>query len=208
MAKITLSPKCRLCRREGEKLFLKGEKCFSAKCAVQKKPYPPGAQGKAVRFKLSAYGKQLRAKQKAKKIYFLGETQLRNAYKKAQRMIGSTDYMIMKDLEMRLANAVYKVGIFDSPNLARQAVSHGHFLLNGRRVDLPNIRVKDGDVFEVREKSRSSTLFGKIGKITTTVEWAEFNTSTWQGKIKSVPKQDDLAASNIDFKAIVEYYSR
>ena len=208
MAKITTDAKCRLCRREGEKLFLKGEKCFSAKCPVSLKPYPPGAHGKNARFKLNAYGKQLRAKQKAKKIYYLNESHLFNSVKRAQRTHGNNDFNLMRELEMRLANAVYKSGLFASPNLARQAVSHGHFLLNGRRVDLPNMRVTPGDVLEVRAKSRTSGLFPDLKKVTAMAEWIEFNPSSWQVRVKGSPQQETLAAGNIDFKSILEYYSR
>ena len=149
-----LNPKCRQCRRIGEKLFLKGDRCVSTKCALIKKNYPPGIHGaKQTRAKSSEYGKQLREKQKAKRIYGILEKQFRNYFKKAANKKKETGEILLKILEMRLDNVIYRVGLAKSRNKARQLVSHGHFLINNKKVNIPSYEVNIKDVIKIKQKS-------------------------------------------------------
>ena len=157
MARYT-GPDCRLCRREKTKLFLKGSKCESPKCPVEKRPYPPGEHGRG-RLKESEYNLQLREKQKARRIYGVLEKQFRTYYEEANRRSGKTGEVLLQILESRLDNVVYRAGYAQSRDMARQLVKHGHFLVNGKKVDIPSYRVHSHDIVEVREKSRDLTPF-------------------------------------------------
>ena len=158
MARYT-GPSCRLCRREGQKLFLKGERCYSGKCALEKRSYAPGQHGQG-RKKSSDYGLQLREKQKAKRFYGLQETQFRNLFEKAAAKKGITGENLLIMLETRLDNVVFRMGLASSRKEARQLVTHGHFTVNGKKADIPSMQLKAGDVVAVKEKSTSSRLPG------------------------------------------------
>ena len=158
MARYT-EASCRLCRREGMKLFLKGDRCYTDKCAMAKRAYAPGQHGQNNRKKVSNYGEQLREKQKVKRIYGVLETQFYNLFEKADKMAGKTGENLLSLLERRLDNTVYRMGLAHSRKEARQLVTHAHFTLNGNKVDIPSLLVKVGDVIEVKEGSRSSAKF-------------------------------------------------
>lgn len=201
---------CRLCRREGEKLYLKAERCYSEKCGVDKKPYGPGQHGRGRRGKPTEYGLQLREKQKAKRIYGLLEKQFRNYFEKAERQSGVTGENLLVLLERRLDNVVYRLGFGGSRKEARQLITHGHFLLNGRKVNIPSILVKVGDTIEVREKSKESPKFKEIqaqAAYKTPPEWLEMNADNLSGKVLAYPRREDIDAP-IDEHLIVELYSR
>ena len=151
-----IGPVCRLCRREGMKLFLKGERCYTEKCAIEKRNFPPGQHGKTRKAKLAGYGIQLREKQKVKRIYGVLEDQFRQYFEQAERMRGITGETLLQLLERRLDNAVYRMGMATSRAQARQLVRHGHFLVNGKRVDVPSYSLKSGDTVIVREGSRQN----------------------------------------------------
>ena len=152
---------CRLCRREGQKLFLKGDRCYSSKCAIDRRGYAPGQHGQG-RSKISDYGLQLREKQKAKRFYGLQETQFRNLFDKAARKTGITGENLLILLETRLDNVVFRLGFASSRKEARQLVNHGHFKVNGRKVNIPSYEVKAGDVITVKEKSTNSPKFKEV----------------------------------------------
>ena len=155
-------PVCRLCRREGEKLFLKAERCFTPKCSVEKRGYPPGQHGKGAQFRRrrdSDYNRQLRAKQKARRIYGVLERQFRRYYEVSLSRRGLTGLNLLQILESRLDNVVYRAGFAKSRDMARQLVKHGHFLVNGKKVDIPSYRVKEHDIVEVRAKSKELSKF-------------------------------------------------
>ena len=152
---------CKLCRREGEKLFLKGSRCMSSKCAFERKSYIPGQHGKSRRFKMSDYGVQLREKQKLRRIYGILEKQFRLYFKRAESMKGITGTNLLVLLESRLDNVVYRLGLAPSRNAARQLVLHCHFVVNDRLVDIPSFQVKPGDTVQVREKSRKKDIWKK-----------------------------------------------
>jgi small subunit ribosomal protein S4 len=147
-------PVCRLCRREGEKLFLKGDRCSTAKCAIERRAYPPGEHGRDRRLRITAYGLQLREKQKARRIYGILERQFRNYFKEAARMPGVTGENLLQILEVRMDNLVYRLGFAPSRPSSRQLVLHGHFCVNGRKVSVPSYRVRPGDVISVRDASK------------------------------------------------------
>lgn len=210
MAKYS-GAKCRQCRREGVKLFLKGERCFTAKCALEQKrrPYPPGEHGFG-RHKTSEYGMQLREKQKVRRIYGVLEKQFRGYFKRADRMRGITGDHLLRLLELRLDNVVYRLGFASSRAEARQLVRHRHFLLNGVRVDIPSMQTKEGDVIEVIEASR------KIMPIVDNLEgierrgiptWLELNKSEFKGLVKQLPVREDISL-DINERLIVELYSK
>lgn len=202
---------CRQCRREGEKLYLKGDRCYSEKCAVERRPYPPGQHGKNRRAKQTDYAAQLREKQKAKRIYGVLERQFHNYFEKAERMPGVTGENLLILLERRLDNVVYRMGFAASRKEARQLVNHGHFLINGRKASTPSILVKVGDVIEVKEKSReSSPKFKEIqaqAGFKSVPEWLEVDVENMKGRVVAYPKREDIDAS-ISEHLIVELYSR
>lgn len=204
---------CRLCRREGQQLFLKGERCLSPKCAVTKRKTPPGDHGKKAVFarKMSDYGKQMREKQKARRIYGVMERQFRRYFKEASRRKGMTGVTLLTILETRLDNVVYRLGFADSRSQARQLVRHGHFNLNGHKADIPSLLVKPGDMISVRESSRNSTYFKDRAQLmqsgVTTPTWLTLNLADQSGAVVGVPAREDIAIE-LNEQLIVEYYSR
>ncbi len=207
MAKYTES-KCRLCRREGAKLFLKGERCFKGVCAFEKRPVAPGQHGMA-RKKVSEYGLQLREKQKCKRIYGVLEGQFRKYYEKADRMKGITGDNMLSLLERRLDNVIFRMGIGSSRSQARQLVTHAHFTVNGKPVNVASYCVKVGDVIAVKETKRDNKYFSEIKtmKIGAMPKWLEFNPETLEGKIIALPTREDIDVS-IKEHMIVELYSK
>jgi len=200
---------CRLCRRENLKLYLKGDRCYSDKCAFERRSYPPGQHGQG-RSKFSSYGVQLREKQKVKRMYGLVEKQFRNFFAKAERQKGITGTNLLILLERRLDNMVYRLGFANSRNEARQLVQHNHFNVNGRKVSIPSYLVKIGDVIELREKSRKSA------KINDSLEgvarrgipsWLELDKEHYRGRILALPSREDLTMP-IKEQLIVELYSK
>lgn len=201
---------CRLCRREGMELYLKGDRCFTEKCAIKRRGYPPGQHGQRRMKKHSDYGVQLREKQKARRIYGLLEKQFRNYFEKADRMKGKTGDNLLILLERRLDNVVYKLGFAVTRRESRQLVRHGHFLVKGRRVNIPSFLVRPGDVVELREKSR------KIPSINDALDavvrkgippWLELNREQFRGNVKTVPSRADITEP-IQEQLIVELYSK
>ena len=206
MARYT-DASCRLCRREGQKLFLKGERCYSTKCALEKRNYAPGQHGQS-RKKMSEYGLQLREKQKAKRFYGVLETQFRNLFDKAAKKKGMTGENLLIMLESRLDNAVFRMGFASSRKEARQLVNHGHFTVNGRKVDIPSFEVKAGDVIKVKEKSTSSPKFKEIKEMTISVpSWITVDVDKLEGKVVALPKREDIDTP-IEEHLIVELYSK
>ena len=207
MAKYTESD-CRLCRREGTKLFLKGDRCYSAKCAIVKRPTPPGQHG-AGRKKVSEYGLQLREKQKAERLYGLLEKQFSRTYVKAERMKGATGENMLVLLERRLDNVVYKLGLGSSRSQARQIVNHGHITVNGKCVNIPSYVVKAGDVVAVKENRKANTYFKQLQetKKLNLPKWLEFDIEKLEGKVLQLPERADVEVE-IAENMIVELYSR
>lgn len=205
-----LNPKCRQCRREGIKLFLKGERCYSPKCTMIKKKYPPGLHGIKRQIKSSGYGLQLREKQRAKKIYRILEKQFENYFKKAQKLKGDTGQNLLKLLELRLDNVIYRTNLFSSRDKARQIVSHGHVLVNEQKVNIPSYQVKKGQKIKFKEDSLFKHLKEeqkeKKGKLEIP-KWLSMDEKKLEFKIVEEPSDKDLL-QNIDTKLIVEYYSR
>ncbi len=200
---------CRLCRREGVKLFLKGDRCFSEKCAIEKRAYPPGMHGQG-RARFSDYGVQLREKQKVKRMYALLEHQFRATFDRAARMKGRAGENLLVLLERRLDNVVFRMGFATSRNEARQLVRHGHFTLSGRKATTASIQVRPGQVVSVREKSR------KVERIASALDalegravpgWLEVDKETFSGTVKQLPVREDITLP-IDEQLIVELYSR
>lgn len=209
MARYT-GPVCRLCRREDQKLFLKGDRCFSDKCAYERRQYPPGQHGQGRRRRPSDYGHQLREKQKVKRMYGLLEKQFRGYYYKATRQKGVTGENLLRLLERRLDNTVLRCGYAASHAEARQLVRHGHFLINGKKINIPSYLVNEGDVIEVREKSRKVQ---KIVDAQANLErsplptWIEIDKDNFKSKVINMPQRADIAA-DIDEQLIVELYSK
>ena len=200
--------KCRLCRREGGKLFLKGDKCYTGKCPYEKRPVAPGQHGVS-RKKVSEYGQQLREKQKVKRIYGVQEGQFREYYEKADRMKGITGENILSLLERRLDNVIFRMGVGASRAQARQLVNHGHFTVNGKKVNIPSYTVKKGDVIAVRESKASNKYFTAIKgmKVGSMPKWLEFDPEKLEGKILELPAREDID-SQISEHMIVELYSK
>lgn len=198
---------CRLCRREGTKLFLKGERCLSKKCAMERRPVVPGQHGMA-RKKFTEYGKQLREKQKVKRAYGLLEKQMRAYYEEAERLNGVTGETMLSLIERRLDNVVYRMGIGSSRAEARQIVNHGHICVNGKRVDIPSYQVKAGDVISVKENKRQKEMFKALKEVKVVMpKWLEFDATKLEGRILELPKRDDIDLA-IEEHLIVELYSR
>lgn len=203
---------CKLCRREGVKLFLKGERCMTPKCALERRPYPPGMHGQRRQFqrKVSDYGMQLREKQKARRIYGVLERQFRRYYDEAEKRKGLTGLNLLRALESRLDNVVYRLGFASSRAQARQLVRHGHFEVNGRKTDIPSYLVKPGDTIAVREKSKESNYFKELAKELgrgTVPNWMTLDPVNLSGRIIDLPSREDVEIS-LDESLIVEYYSR
>ncbi|MBN1541201.1 30S ribosomal protein S4 [candidate division KSB1 bacterium] len=203
-------PVCKLCRREGAKLFLKGAKCTSNKCPFEKKGYAPGQHGRSRRMKMSEYAIQLREKQKVKRMYGLLEKQFRLYFERADRTKGITGENLLQILETRLDNTVYRLGLAPSRNAARQLVRHRHFMVNGRLVDIPSFQVKASDIIRVREKSRQNALIHnsmkriRDGKL---VPWLELDKAQMQGTVLEIPNRQDIPV-NVNENLIVELYSK
>ncbi len=200
---------CRMCRREGTKLFLKGEKCFSQKCAVAKRPTPPGQHGQARQRKMSEYGLQLREKQKARRAYGLLETQFRRTHDKALKMKGVSGENLLQLLERRLDNVVYRAGLANSRPQARQLVNHGHFLVNGSKVDIPSFIVDEGDVITVRPASKDIDLFkaAREGSARILPKWLSCNTDELKATVNTLPERSDIDFA-LQENMIIEFYSR
>ena len=198
---------CRLCRREGQKLFLKGERCYSEKCALERRNFPPGQHGQG-RKKVSEYGLQLREKQKAKRFYGVQETQFRNLFDKAARKTGKTGENLLIMLETRLDNVVFRLGFAASRKEARQLVVHGHFTINGKKATIPSMAVKAGDVIAVKEKSTSSPKFKEIKDMTITVPaWMSVDVDKLEGQVLAIPTREQIDTP-IAEHLIVELYSK
>ncbi|MBN2169714.1 MAG: 30S ribosomal protein S4 [Candidatus Krumholzibacteriota bacterium] len=205
-----LDAKCKLCRREGDKLFLKGERCFSDRCAMEKRPYPPGQHGRSRRRKVSEYGTQLREKQKLRRIYGVLEKPFRNYFAEAARRKGVTGTNLLQLLECRLDNVVYRLGFAPSRDMARQLVNHRHFEVNDHVVDIPSFQVKPGDKVTLRARSRKNPLIldsmknatarGRVGYVT--IEDGKFD-----GQLTTVPERE-LIPINVQEQLIVELYSK
>ena len=208
MARYT-GPVCRLCRREGDKLFLKGEKCFGSKCAIEKRPTPPGMHG-AKRGRLSDYATQLREKQKLRRIYGILEKQFRSYYKEADRLKGSTGENLLQLLESRLDNVVYRMGFGASRTEARQLVRHNAISLNGKKANIPSIQVKPGDVIAIADKSKEQLRIKAaldMAEQRGISEWLEVNAKKMEGTFKTAPERSDLP-SDINEHLVVELYSK
>jgi small subunit ribosomal protein S4 len=198
---------CRLCRREGMKLFLKGDRCYTDKCAFSRRSYAPGQHG-ASKKKVSNYGVQLREKQKAKRIYGVLESQFRTYYDKAEHMTGITGENLLKLLELRLDNVAYKLGYGASRSEARQLVNHGHFLVNCKKVDIASYKVSVNDLISVSEKSRGTEKFKVFAENPKTLpKWIEANVENYEGKIVAEPTRDDIEIP-VNETLIVELYSK
>jgi len=205
-----IGPVCKLCRREGEKLFLKGERCQTEKCAQTRRPYPPGQHGQG-RIKLSEYALRLREKQKVRRIYGVAERQFRLYFDRASRMRGGTGEQMLGLLERRLDSAVYRMGYGATRREARQLVKHNHVLVNGRRINIPSYILRVGDKVEIREKSRKLKLIETavaLAAARPTPGWMDVDHANFAAVIKSVPIREELNEPSIKEQYIVEYYSR
>ncbi|WP_461833698.1 30S ribosomal protein S4 [Desulfothermus sp.] len=208
MARYT-GPKCRLCRREGTKLFLRGDRCYTDKCAYERRPYAPGQHGRR-RKKSSNYEIQLREKQKVRRLYGILEKQFRKYFEIAEAKKGVTGTNLLRILELRLDNVVYRLGFANSRNQARQLVKHGHFLVNGRKVDIPSYQVKVNDVVEVREKSRKIPIIQEAQEVVArrgVPQWLELDAANFKGIVKALPEREDITFP-INENLIVELYSK
>ena len=200
---------CKLCRRENQKLFLKGDRCYTDKCAFERRAYPPGQHGQG-RIKFSEYGIQLREKQKIKRLYGLLEKQFRNLFEEAERKKGVTGSVMLTLLERRLDNAVYRSGFANSRSEARQLTRHGHFLLNGRKIDIPAARLRKGDKISVAEKSRKKTNILEAMEAVKRREipqWLELNPGDFTATVRDLPSRDDVTAP-MEERLMVELYSK
>ena len=205
----TIEPDCRQCRREGCKLFLKGERCTTKKCAMERRPVIPGQHGNSKRrVAFSEYGTQLREKQKVKRMYGILENQFRAYYEKARKMEGATGSVMLTLIERRLDNVVYRMGIGLSRKQARQIVNHGLITVNGKRVNIPSYIVKAGDIIAIKENKQNNEQFKDLkGSKIVMPKWLEFDTNTLSGKILALPSREDIDA-DIKEQLIVEVYSR
>ncbi len=208
MARYT-GPVCRLCRREGQKLFLKGERCYSKKCAVDRRTYAPGQHGQG-RKKVSEYGKQLRTKQYARRYYGVLEGQFRHYFEMAEKMPGVTGENLLRLLESRLDNVIYRLGLASSRAEARQLVLHGHYTVNGRKVNIPSFLTKVGQVIAVKDGSRQKEKLKAIIEANSSrpiPKWLELNRETLEAKVVAVPNREDIDLP-IEETLIVELYSK
>jgi small subunit ribosomal protein S4 len=212
MGKYT-GPICKLCRREGEKLFLKGQRCFTPKCAFERRGFPPGEHGRDSQFRRrreSEYNRQLREKQKTRRVYGVSERQFRRYFRTALQKRGLTGEILLQMLERRLDNVVYRLGYAESRSQARQLVTHGHFNVNDRRTDVPSMIVRPGDRIEVREGSRKRTYFKDLPPIAdarTVPSWLDRDLAGLSGKVVNNPERTDVDTT-INDQLIIEYYSR
>lgn len=206
MARYT-GPSCRICRREGQKLYLKGDRCYSDKCALNRRQTAPGQHG-AKKGKLSGYGTQLREKQKVKRYYGILETQFRSTYDRAEKMKGITGENLLQLLELRFDNVVYRLGFANSRKEARQFVTHGHFTINGSKADIPSMTLAVGDVIQLKEKMMSSDKFKALMEASRTApNWLEVNLEKMEGKLTALPARDNIDLP-IEEHLIVELYSK
>ncbi|WP_282000349.1 30S ribosomal protein S4 [Geotalea uraniireducens] len=208
MARYT-GPSCRLCRRENMELYLKGERCFTDKCAIKRRNYPPGQHGQG-RPKVSNYGVQLREKQKVRRIYGILEKQFRGYFEEADRLKGVTGENLLSLLERRLDNVVYRLGFASSRTEARILVRHNHFTVNGRKANIPSIQLKPGDVIQLKEKSRSVACINESLEAVVRrgiPQWLELEKDAFKGMVKSVPVREDITMP-IQEQLIVELYSK
>jgi len=205
-----IGPVCRLCRREAMKLFLKGERCYTEKCAIEKRNFPPGQHGKTRKAKLAGYGLQLREKQKVKRIYGVLEDQFRRYFEQAERTRGITGETLLQLLERRLDNVAYRLGLATSRAQARQLVRHGHLTVNGRKVDIPSFSVKPGDVITVRQTSRKvPAILHALEEVKGrgVPEWLQFDAEGMSAKVGSVPTREQINLP-VQEQLIVELYSK
>ncbi|MEP6716156.1 MAG: 30S ribosomal protein S4 [Terriglobia bacterium] len=204
-------PVCRLCRREGMKLFLKGERCHSEKCAIERRNFIPGQHGKDRKAKLVGYGLQLREKQKVRRIYGVLEAQFRNTFEKAAKMKGITGENLLGNLERRLDSVLYRMGLASSRSQGRQIVRHGHIQINGRKVDIPSYVVKPGEEISVREKSKTNAAILGAREATAhapSPAWMDVDRENLKGRIISIPRRDELTQIPLNEQLIVELYSK
>lgn len=202
-------PVCRLCRREGEKLFLKGTRCMTEKCAIERRSYPPGQHGQG-RQRISEYSAQLREKQKLRRIYGLQERQFRGVFGRAERRTGITGDHLLKLLECRLDNVVYRLGFASSRKEARQLVNHGHLLVNGRKTDVSSYTVKAGDIVEVRPKSREiASVLAALDAVEGRgiPAWLELDRAAFKGTVRGIPTKEEIQLP-VNEQLVVELYSR
>jgi len=213
-------PVCRLCRREGEKLFLKGERCFTPKCAVERRAYPPGQHGQG-RKKVSQFGIQLRQKQKLRRIYGINERQFRNYFEKAEKQKGVVGENFLRILERRLDNIVYRMGFAGSRAAARQIVAHGHVRVNGRKVDIASFLVRPGDEVALKQKSKEDKNAEKYKAFLANVQsglenkrsrslpsWLEIDAENYRGKVLALPAREEIEGASVNEQLVVEFYSR
>ncbi|HEY88614.1 MAG TPA: 30S ribosomal protein S4 [Thermoflexia bacterium] len=208
-----LGPSCKLCRREGQKLFLKGQKCYTDKCPFEKRSYPPGQHGRAASFRhqrISNYAVQLREKQKVRRIYGVLERQFRRYFREAERLPGLTGENLLMLLETRLDNVVYRLGFADSRAQARQLVGHGHFMIDGRKTDIPSFAVKPGMMVSVRPESRSASFFKTRKELLGAVavpQWLSLDVGELLGRLVNLPTREEIEVL-VQEQLIVEFYSR
>ena len=213
----SIGPVCKLCRREGEKLFLKGDRCFTPKCSFEKRDFAPGQHGRMMsrgggrnRGRESDFARQLRAKQRARRVYGVLERQFRRYYEVSLKRRGLTGLNLLQILESRLDNVIYRLGFASSRAQARLLVTHGHFTVNGRRTDVPSMLLKDGDEIAIREGSQGLTYFKDLNALAearTAPEWLNRDTKTMTGIVQRLPERVEIDG-NLDEQLIVEYYSR
>lgn len=206
-----MEAKCKKCRRSGEKLFLKGDRCYSSKCGVVRKPYPPGVHGKRISRGSSEFARQLAMKQKIKRIYGVIEEQFRHHFSEVKHKQGVTGDLLLQRLEMRLDVIVRRSGFAVSPKQARQLVSHKFFLVNGARVDIPSYRLKPGDTISVRESKREKSYLNSVSETLKNKKdfpsWVQVDASKMEAKVLAIPSREDMGW-NVDPQMIVEYYSK
>lgn len=205
-----VGPSCRLCRREGKKMFLKGERCYTAKCAIERRSYAPGQHGQTGTRKHSTYGMQLREKQRAKRIYGLLERQFRRYFEKADRWRGVTGTILLQLLERRLDNIVFRLGFAASRHSARQMVRHGHILVNGKKVDIPSYLLSAGEEVQLVEKMRQTKqVLASLERAEKNrrVSWLEYNPQDFKGKMLNIPAREDIPM-DIQEQVIIELYSK
>jgi len=206
-----IGPVCRLCRREGMKLFLKGERCHSEKCAIERRNFVPGQHGKDRKAKIVGYGLQLREKQKARRVYGVLERQFRNTYEKAAQQKGITGENLMGALERRLDSVIYRMGFGTSRAQARQVVNHGHVDVNGRKCNIPSAQVKIGDIVSIRESSKNNPTVLAARDATAHApapNWIEVDREALKGRVTALPQRSELVQIQLNEQLIVELYSK
>lgn len=210
MARYT-GPDCKLCRREGMKLYLKGERCLTKKCPIERRPYPPGQSGQARRRKPSEYALQLREKQKVRRIYGVLENQFQTLFQEAERRPGMTGENLLQLLELRLDNVIYRMGFSSSRDQARQLVNHGHFRLNGKKVNIPSIQLRPGDEITLDTGSDKTEYFASGAAFGSAraqpPQWVQIDATAMNGRVLAIPQRIDVDAL-VSEQLIVEYYSR